>query len=85
MKTKTVIIIIVVALGAILVVQNSGTGILRIYFWNIYAPQFILALALFCLGFLAGFLAARTRGRARDVKPEPRPPEPPQMPPAQKP
>jgi uncharacterized integral membrane protein len=59
MKTKTVVILIVIALFAIFLLQNSGMTPLRLYFWNIYAPLFILVAIVFAIGFLAGFLARR--------------------------
>ncbi len=70
MKNRTVFILVLVALFAILLIQNSGMAPLRFYFWSIYAPQFILVFFVFLIGFLAGFLAARG-GRKKDRGPEP--------------
>lgn len=60
MKTKTVLILVLIALFMILLIQNSGPADLRFYFWNISGPQFILVFLVFCLGFLAGFLIAKS-------------------------
>jgi uncharacterized integral membrane protein len=65
MKTKTVLILVLIALFVILLIQNSGRADLRFYFWNISGPQFILIFLVFCFGFLAGFLTAKT-GRKKD-------------------
>jgi uncharacterized integral membrane protein len=65
MKTKTVLILVLIALFVILLIQNSGRADLRFYFWNISGPQFILVFLVFCFGFLAGFLTAKT-GREKD-------------------
>ncbi|MCX6576357.1 MAG: LapA family protein [Candidatus Aminicenantes bacterium] len=67
MRTKTVLIIVLIILFAILLIQNSGMAALKFYLWNIYAPQFILVFLVFCLGFLAGFLTAKT-GRKKDQR-----------------
>lgn len=63
MRIKTVLIIVLIVLFAILLIQNSRMAALKFYLWDIYAPQFILVFLVFCLGFLAGFLSAKTRGK----------------------
>jgi uncharacterized integral membrane protein len=76
MRIKTVVILVLIILFAILLIQNSGMAALKFYVWNIYAPQFILVFLVFCLGFLVGFLVAKT-GRRRDKEsPVPTPPKP---------
>jgi len=70
MKTKTLVILILVALAAILVLQNAGLTPLRLFFWNVYAPLFVLVLAIFFLGALVGFLMAK-RDRKKEPKPAP--------------
>ena len=67
MSAKTVFIIVLIILFAILLIQNSGMAKLKFYLWNIYAPQFILVFLVFCLGFLTGFLSAKT-GRKKEQK-----------------
>lgn len=78
MRIKTVLIIVLIVLFAILLIQNSGMAALKFYVWNIYAPQFILVFLVFCFGFLVGFLVAKT-GRKKDHKlpPQSSPPTPP--------
>jgi uncharacterized integral membrane protein len=67
MKTKTILILVLMALFVILLIQNSGPADLTFYFWKVSGPQFILVFLVFCLGFLAGFLVAKT-GRKKDNK-----------------
>jgi uncharacterized integral membrane protein len=80
MKTKTVIILILVALVGVLLLQNSGLTQLRLLFWNIYAPLFILILVIFFLGAIVGYLAVH-RGRKKDQKKGDEKPAPPVLPP----
>jgi uncharacterized integral membrane protein len=42
---------------------------LRLFFWNVYAPLFVLVLTVFFLGAIVGFLMAK-RGRKKEPKPE---------------
>ena len=77
MKPKTVFVGVLIILFVILLIQNSGMAALRFYFWNIYAPQFILVCLVFCLGFLVGFLIAK-KGRREDKNIPPRTPPQPQ-------
>jgi len=75
MKNKTVWILVLVVLFAILLIQNSKLTELRFYFWPMYAPLFILIFFIFLIGFLVGFLAAKS-GHRKDKK-ELVPPPPP--------
>jgi len=75
MKTKTFVILILVALAAVLLLQNAGLTQLRIFLWNLYAPLFVLLLAVFCLGLLVGLLAVR-RDRKKVPAPLPAPEKP---------
>jgi len=80
MKARTIVIWILVILAAVIVIQNSQLATLRLAFWNIYAPLFILVILVFFLGFGAGYLAGRRRRKIDSPKPAPPPPA---MPPAQ--
>ena len=75
MKTKTVLILVLIALFAILLIQNSGSADLKFYFWNVSGPLFILVFLVFCFGFLAGFLTAKTGRREDKNIPRPTPPK----------
>ncbi len=82
MKSRTVLILVLIALFAVLLIQNSELATLRFFFWPIYAPQFILVFFIFLIGFLVGFLAAKS-GRKKDgIKEEHVPPAASHQPPA---
>ena len=73
MKARTVVLLVLAALAAVVIIQNSQLGIIRLAFWNIYAPQFILVLIVLTLGFAAGYLAGR-RGRKKSERAHAAPP-----------
>jgi uncharacterized integral membrane protein len=80
MKTKTVVILILLGLVAILLLQNSGLTQLRLFFWNVYAPLFVLLLVFFFVGGVVGYLAAH-RDRKKDQKKDDEKLGPPVLPP----
>ena len=80
MKTKTVVILVLMALVAVLLLQNAELIPLRLFFWNIYAPLFVLILVVFLLGGLVGHLTAH-RDRKRGEKKVDEKPAPPVLPP----
>lgn len=66
MKGKTILILVLVGLLAILLIQNSGLAQVRLYFWSLYMPLFLLVLGVFILGLVVGFLLARVeQGKKR--------------------
>jgi uncharacterized integral membrane protein len=69
MKKKTVWILVLVVLFAILLIQNSTKTDLKLYFWSLSGPLFILVFFIFLLGFLVGFLAAKN-GHKKEIKTE---------------
>lgn len=81
MKTRTIVILVLVVLAAILIIQNSGPARLWLFFWPISSSLFILVILIFCMGFGAGYLSGRRGRKAPAVKSVP--PAPPAMPPAQ--
>jgi len=83
MKARTIVILILVVLAAVLVVQNSRTDILYIYFWTLSGSKFILVALTFLLGLGVGYLLGFRGRRTRAQKPVPPPPA--AMPPAQRP
>lgn len=67
MKNKTIWILVLVVLFAVLLIQNSTKTDLKLYFWSLSGPLFILVFFIFLLGFLVGFLAAKN-GHKREKK-----------------
>jgi uncharacterized integral membrane protein len=72
MKAKTVLIVAVIVLLAVLVIQNSALIPFRLLFWSAYMPVFIFVIGVFAVGFIIGYLAARLDRRKvakKDVEP----------------
>lgn len=63
MKTKLILIAVLVALVAIVFLQNPGEVVYRVYFWKISLSQMILLPLTLLAGFFLGFLAANLRRR----------------------
>ena len=61
MKTKTIVILILVLLAVVLVIQNSTMIELRIFFWRIIMSRIIFMVGLLAMGFALGFLVAKLR------------------------
>jgi uncharacterized integral membrane protein len=77
MKTRTIVILVLVVLAAILVIQNSGPAQLWLFFWSISSSLFILVILIFFMGFAIGYLSGRWGRKTKT------PPPAPVMPPAQ--
>jgi uncharacterized integral membrane protein len=82
MKNKTIWILVLVALFAVLLIQNSQLATMRFFFWPIYAAQFILVFFIFLIGFIVGFLAAKSGRKKAEKKEEHVPPPAFHQPPA---
>ncbi len=61
MKTKTIVILALVALAVILVIQNAGLVEFRIYFWKVIMSRLIFMAGLLAVGFALGFLVAKSK------------------------
>jgi uncharacterized integral membrane protein len=82
MKNKTVWILVLVVLFAVLLILNSKTTPMRFYFWSVEAPLFILVFFIFLIGFFVGFLAAKSGRKKDEIKEEHVPPPASHQPPA---
>jgi uncharacterized integral membrane protein len=76
MKSKSIALLVLALLAAVLVIQNSQLTELRLAFWPIYAPLFVLALIVLVIGFALGYLAGR-RGRKKAERTQGTPAVPP--------
>lgn len=59
MKSKFLIIFIIITLVLIFLVQNAQVVTLHLYFWKISMSQIILIPLILIIGFIAGYIVAR--------------------------
>jgi uncharacterized integral membrane protein len=59
MKTKILIVAVLLALIIILLIQNTQEVIFRVYFWKISMSQVILVPLAVLVGFLFGYFVAK--------------------------
>ena len=57
-KVKTIFIISITALAAIIFIQNSQSVIFRILFWEVNMPRIVMMVLIFTTGILIGLLLA---------------------------
>jgi uncharacterized integral membrane protein len=60
MKTKILIVAVLLILMAIVLVQNTQEVVFRVYFWKISMSQMILVPLAVLVGFLFGYFVAKT-------------------------
>jgi len=58
-KTKILIVLVLLILLAIILVQNTQEVVFRIFFWKISMSQVILVPLAVIIGFLFGFFIAK--------------------------
>ena len=63
MKPKVILALIILALAAVLLIQNTQVVTYRLYFWSVSVSQIILLPLAVLLGFIVGFLLAKMTGR----------------------
>jgi uncharacterized integral membrane protein len=59
MKTKVLIVLVLIALLAIILFQNTQEVVFRIFFWKIAMSQVILVPLAVVVGFLFGYFIAK--------------------------
>jgi uncharacterized integral membrane protein len=62
MKPKTIVILVLVALFAIILIQNTQVVTLRLLFWKVGMSQIILVPLTMVIGFILGYLVAKVTG-----------------------
>ena len=67
MKPTQIILIVLIALCAIVLIQNLQTSNLRLFFWSISLPQFLLTLLTLLVGFAVGYLTATLTRRRKSL------------------
>jgi uncharacterized integral membrane protein len=65
---KFITTLVLIVLLVILLIQNTQAVSLKIYFWKISMPEFILIPVVLAIGFIAGYLVAIMTGRSRKKK-----------------
>jgi uncharacterized integral membrane protein len=70
MKPQTIILLIIGVLITILIIQNTHSVVLKIYFWQPEIPLVILIAIALVAGFLAGYLARNLAGAVSKKKDE---------------
>ncbi len=81
MKTKTIILLVLAALGIILLLQNTQVVTYRIFFWKIAMSQVILVPFIFIAGFITAVLVTRFEWRRKKPQPPASHVPPAQLPP----
>jgi uncharacterized integral membrane protein len=59
MNKKWIVILVLLGLSLILMLQNTQSVSLNLFFWSLVLPLVILVVTLFVLGFMVGFLTGR--------------------------
>jgi len=59
LKPKTIVVIVLAALAAVILIQNAATIPFRLLFWSVTGPLIFLVLAVFAIGVVIGYLAAK--------------------------
>jgi uncharacterized integral membrane protein len=65
---KFITTLVLIVLLIILLIQNTQAVSLKIYFWQISTPQFILIPVVLLIGFVAGYVVALMTGRSQKKK-----------------
>lgn len=60
MKAKTIIILVLIGLFAIILIQNTQVVPMQLFFWKLSMSRIILVLFFALIGFVIGFLLGKT-------------------------
>jgi len=60
-KTKTIIILVLIALFLIILIQNTQVVEVQIFFWKMAMSRIIIIPLLLIMGFVIGYLVATGR------------------------
>jgi len=60
-KTKTIIILVLIALFLIILIQNTQVVEVQIFFWKMAMSRIIMIPLLLIMGFVIGYLVATGR------------------------
>jgi uncharacterized integral membrane protein len=62
MKTKAIVISVLIALFVIILIQNTQVITLHLFFWKIGMSQIILIPLTMLIGFVVGYIVAKLTG-----------------------
>ena len=68
MKTKTIIILVLIALFVIILIQNTQVVTLRLFFWKLGMSQIILIPLIMAIGFVIGFIVSKVIGQRKSKR-----------------
>ena len=68
MKTKTIIILILIALFVTIFIQNTQVVTLRLFFWKLGISQIILIPLIIAIGFVIGFIVSKVIGQRKSKR-----------------
>lgn len=63
MKTKLILIAVLLVLAAVVFIQNPGLVVYRIFFWQVGLSQMILLPLTLLFGFFLGYTVSSLRRR----------------------
>lgn len=67
-KTKTIIILVLIALFVIILIQNTQVVTLRLFFWKLGMSQIILIPLIMAIGFVIGFIVSKVIGQRKSKR-----------------
>lgn len=72
MKTKTIIILVLLALAVVFIIQNSAMVKIQFFFWSISMNRIIMIAGLLLVGCVIGYLLAVSKKarKAESVLPQ---------------
>jgi len=66
MKTKTIILLVSIALLLIILIQNAKVVTFRLLFWKLSMSQIIIFFLVLVLGFIIGYIVAKLTGKKNE-------------------
>lgn len=75
MKTKTILILVLLALSVVFIIQNSAMVKIQFFFWSIEMNRIIMIGGLLLVGFVIGFLLAASKKARKTERAVPQPPK----------
>jgi len=68
MRSKLIVVLVLIALFLIILIQNTQVVTLRLFFWKVGMSQIILLPLSVAIGFVIGFIVAKVTGNRNKRK-----------------